>query len=938
MSLSFHQPLALLLLPPAAALVVYLWHTSRAYMPPLRRRVVLGLRLAVTALLVLVLADPQLQLQASHVSVAFLLDRSDSITPAGLAGEQQWLARALAAKRQTDTAAVLSFGQNATVERALSADPAPPRLGPVANFGGTRTDIAAAIQAGLAALPPDTARRIVLLSDGQENLGDAQAAARVAAAAGVPIVTVPISEAQGPEVLVRQVSTPPQVREGDRFEATAEVDSTVATSVTLHVMVDGQLTMTQQVSISPGSNRFALPVDPLKAGHHQITVEIEPDRDTLAQNNTAGALVDVSGPPKILVLEGQPGDGQYLAGALRANGLAVDLSGPSTAIVDAASLQGYAAVVLANVSANSLAAAQTSALNTYVQSYGGGLVVSGGQDAFGPGGYARSPLEQVLPVTMDLQGKTAAPSTALVLVIDNSGSMGEAQAGVSKMDLAKEAAIAAAQMLGPYDQIGVVAFDDTPRWAVPVTSAGKLDPVQNEISQMQAGGGTEIYPALAMAYQGLAGVDARVKHIILLTDGDAPSGDYPGLTAKMRSAGISLSTIGIGGDADMQLLQQLASMGNGRFYNGNDPFNVPQLVVRETQQVQRAAIVEQDTKPVPVESDSSLGGLDLSKAPPLLGYVATSPKPESTVLLAAPNGDPILTQWRYGLGRVVAWASDVRNLWAADWLQWPQFAQFWTQVVKRAARPPDDPNRQLSTSLDGNREQLTLDAVSSSADPAQRQYLNFLPTAATVTSPSGAETKVALTQTAPGRYQGSVPVSDEGVYAVQVVQANPNGSNSTVSGGFVVPYSPEYLGNGTNAELLSTLARLTGGEVARGPSDAFAHTLASASAPRALWPLLLVLCALLLVAEVAIRRIRLTGRDTRAAYAVVRERLGFHEADHPRAPRHVGRPPAPLTAAAAARSTSVDRGPSPPPPAAAPERPQTASGRLVAAKQRAARR
>src|SRR5919197_3646429 len=872
MTIDFERPYLLPLLPLALIAVWFLWHTTRAYMPPMRRKASLVPRSGVTTLVCLVVATPLVQLRADQVSVAILLDRSDSVTPAAKAEQEQWLARALASKSGNDQVAVITFGEEASVERALSDDARPPRLAPTER--GTRTNIAAAIRAGVAALPPNSARRLVLLSDGRENIDKAEPAAALASAAGVQLLSVPVEQASGHEVLVRQLDAPNQLREGERFTVTAQIQATEPTSTTLHLLMDGTLVSTQDVDLDQGINRLVLPLEPIPAGHHLLRLQIEPEIDTIPQNNAAGALVVVSGPPIVLVIEGSPGEGQYLADALRSSGLKVEVASPVSAALDVASLRNYASGIRANVPANELAAGQMRALKTYVQNYGGGLVVAGGERAYGPGSYARTPLEEMLPVRMDLRGKSVSASTALMLVIDTSGSMGGGPGGASKMDLAKEAAISAAELLGEYDQIGIIAFEDQPRWLIPPSPATDLGVIQAAIAEMQPGGGTEIYPALKMAYDGLAPVDAKVKHIILLTDGQAPQGDYEDLAKLMERDNISMSTIGIGSDADTNLLQELAQMMHGRYYDGNDPFDLPRLVVKETQQVQRAAIVEEDFKPIRISSNPALDGIDINQLPILRGYVATTPKPQSSVLLASRQIDPVLSEWQYGLGRVMAWTSDVRNRWSSNWINWPDFNRFWAQVVKRTTRPPEDPNRQVTVQVEGNRAQITLDAQTG-AEAAERRYLNFLPTTATVVGPRGDEHQLDLPQVAPGRYQASYPVEDDGVYSLQVAQIDPDGGVANQSSGFVVPYSPEYRAGGTDEGFLETLAKRTGGRLIRDPDQAFLHDLPAVGAPRPLWPLLVVLAALLFVADVGIRRVRITGPEMRSAYYPVRRRLGY---------------------------------------------------------------
>ncbi len=927
MSIDFERPWLLLLLPASVALVYVLWRTSRTYMPPVRRRASLIVRLSVVSLLCLVLSVPTVQLRADQLAIAILLDRSDSITPLARSQQEDWLAKALQSKSPSDQVAVITFGEDATVERALSEEQRPPRLAP--DDTGTRTNISAAIRAGVAALPPSAARRLVLLSDGRENLDHADSAAALAAAAHVQLMTVPMDETQGPEVLVRALDAPAQLREGERFTVTAQLEATQSTSATLHLLMDGQLRTSQQVDLDQGTNRFVIPLEPMATGHHLLRLQVEADADTLSQNNSAGALVVVTGPPSVLVVEGSPGESQFLVDALRTSGLTVEQDSPISAPMELGTLRNYASIVLVDVAANQFAPGQLRSLKTYVQNYGGGLVIAGGDHAFGPGSYARTPLEEMSPVRMDLRGKSVSASTALILVIDTSGSMGGGPGGASKMDLAKEAAISAAELLGEYDQIGIVAFEDQPRWVIPPTPATDLGVVQAAIAEMQPGGGTEIYPALKMAYEGLAPIDAKVKHIILLTDGEAPRGDYPGLTQQMKDATITLSTIGIGSDADTPLLQELASLGNGRYYDGNDPFDLPRLVVKETQQVQRAAIVEEDFKPVRISSGPALDGIDLNSMPQLRGYVATTPKPQSSILLVSRQIDPVLAEWQYGLGRVIAWTSDVRNRWASRWIEWPEFGRFWAQVVKRTTRPPEDPNRQVTVKIDGNHAVVTLDAQTG-VEAADRRYLNFLPTSASIVDPRGHEHEVQLPQVAPGRYEASYQVEDDGIYSLQVRQTESDGSIANQSSGFVVPYSPEYRAGGTDDNFLESLAKRTGGRLIHDPEQAFIHDLPAVGAPRQLWPYLLTLVAILFVADVGVRRVRITGPEMRAAYYKVRRRLGYID-----------------TPALASRPTVIQASPnfglvSSATNRATPEAPiamaPTRQGRLLAAKQRAARR
>jgi Putative glutamine amidotransferase len=383
----------------------------------------------------------------------------------------------------------------------------------------------------------------------------------------------------------------------------------------------------------------------------------------------------------------------------------------------------------------------------------------------------------------------------------------------------------------------------------------------------------------------------------------------------------------------------LAQQGNGAYYDGNDPFDLPRLVLKDAQQVQRAAIVEQDVQPRPVSDTPALAGIDPSTLPQLRGYVATTPKPQASVDLVSGQLDPILSEWQYGLGRVMAWTSDADNRWSSQWVNWPDFGRFWAQVIERSARPPDDPNRQLNVSIEGSQARITLDAQTGADDP-QRHYLNFLPTTATLVDPRGAPRQIALPQIAPGRYEATTPVEDDGVYQLDVQQTDPSTSASAQqSSGFVVPYSPEYAAAGIDQALLEALTARTGGQVIQDPDQALLHDLPAVGAPRPLWPYLLSLAAIVLLFDVAVRRVRFGSREAHGAYLQLRRRLGY--VDEPGrltlAPRRVTSVPAggavPDQVSAAAPTRAV-------PDVSQPSVAHDASraSRLLAARQRAVRR
>jgi Ca-activated chloride channel family protein len=319
---------------------------------------------------------------------------------------------------------------------------------------------------------------------------------------------------------------------------------------------------------------------------------------------------------------------------------------------------------------------------------------------------------------------------------------------------------------------------------------------------------------------------------------------------------------------DLQLLQNIAQWGKGRYYDGNDPFDIPQLLLRETQLVAKPAIVEENFQPVQTNVSPILNGIDPSKLPDLKGYVATTPKPTAQPILASAQGDPILSEWQYGLGRVVAWTSDTKGKWATDWITWPDFARFWTQVIKRTLPGEIEQNLQTTITAQGDQVQVTVDS-----QDADRHPQNFLTTKASIFDPSGNKTEVPLDQVAPGRYQGEFPAQAEGTYLVQVTQTNQQGQMvAAQSKGYVMPYSPEYQVLSTNVNLLQQLASAAGGHDLSDPAQAFTHDLAAAGGAQAIWQYLAAAALLIFLLDVASRRLRIAPSDLVTLYQVIRAR------------------------------------------------------------------
>ncbi|MGI8586703.1 MAG: VWA domain-containing protein [Chloroflexia bacterium] len=888
MTVSFTQPLALLLL---ALLPLTVWaaRESMAAMPRARRRAGLGLRLVLLTLLVLAVAGMQIVQTVDNMAVVFLLDRSDSVPAAQQDEAVGFVRQALPSIGKHDQAAVVAFGGDAVVDRPLNNDTTLPDVTskPVSSF----SNLAEAIRLGTALIPPDAQGRLVLLSDGNENLDSAESAARLAAARGVKLDVLPLAVPPGREVLVDNLEAPGNVREGERFDLRITIRSTGETSATIRLLADGGLIGTQDVRLSAGTTTFVQPVVGAGKGFHSYQVEVSPPAgaDTRPENNQYSAYSFVSGKPRALLVEGHPDEAAPLKAALTAAGVDSDVTPDASLPLDLKKLAVYEAVVLVDVPLPELAQGAQPALQTYVRDLGRGLIVVGGEESYGAGGYSRSLLEQMLPVTMDLPSQLEIPAVAMALVIDRSGSMEETQggsgaaAGMSKIELAKEAAYQAINQLNTRDSVGVVTFDTQAAWVVPLQKMGDPEALRSQLATIGPGGGTYIYSGLAAAVDALEKSNARGKHIVLLTDGQSGGGDYEGLLKRMDTAHITLSTVGLGSDVDGGLLGSLASKGGGTFYNTLDAGSLPAIFAHESHLASRSYLIEHQF--VPKRNAPSPILQDIADTPPLLGYVGTTIRPAAVQALVSDIGDPLLAHWQYGLGRVAAWTSDAKGRWAKDWVGWSGFPTFWGAAARWAMGTDNSGGLQARVDLQDNKGLVSLDAVDGTGSP-----INGLHPAALVVPPASATSAVSsalnLRQTAPGHYEGQFAVGGEGAYLVRVQSGgaadnsgtpvpSPGGGAQTV--GLVVPYSPEYRALPGNNGLLGRLTATTGGRAltddASGAATVFRHDLPPVSRATDLWPLLLLLAILLLPFDIGVRRVMIGPSDLPRFLGEVRGRL-----------------------------------------------------------------
>lgn len=966
MKFQFTHPHWLLLLPLAWAWVLWLAWKTDVQIAAWRRWLAVGMRLVVTALLVLAIAGVQWMKPQEGVNVFFLLDRSDSI-PSPQQEAARWLVNKFGeSKKKEDQAGLLVFGTDAALESTASSKIDLKDTKVLAVVSPERTDIASAIRLGTAAFPETGQKRLVLLSDGNENIGDAMDALLKARPLGVTLDVVPLGIARGNDVSVQKLGLPAKVKKGQPFEAKIFVQADKAQDATVRLYRNDQPLGEQKVQLSAGKNLFTFPQTLDEPNLYNYTVQVEAPGDNVPQNNKATSFVNVRGDPRVLIVSAEPSQDQNLADALRSARLDARLV-PLTALPKTlAEMQSYDAIFISNLAAGDLGQDKMKLLESAVRDFGVGLVCVGGDQTYAAGGYRGTPLEATLPVNMELDSKKVLPSGAMVLVMHGmefaNGNM-----------VARDCALGCLDALGPTDELGVILWDGTERWLFELTKVGpNKRRLGSEIAGMNQGDLGDFGGIMKRSYEALQKSTANLKHIIVFSDGDpAPPSDA--LMADIVKARITVSTVLISGHAGPETMERMAGLGRGQFYDVKNASQLPQIFIKEAAVILKSAIFEEPFTP------KTAAGSEITKGigayPQLQGYVCTTPKARAEIPLVSDKGDPVLAHWQYGLGRAVAWTSDAKSRWAKNWLGWAQFRQFWTQTAQWALRRLDTSDFSTEVTVEKGEGHINVEALDDKGE-----FKNFLNLQTVVISPKGERVNVRLEQVGPGRYEAKFPTKEVGAYMLNLMELRDGKLAGQQPIGASVNFSPEFSAPEPNLPLLRKLAESGGGKLLELPPAAFQspeplaaglnpflHDRRETFQPRDWWEWLLRLALLLFILDVALRRIQLERDQLDKAWAWVKRTVLFwkgvprpveadeslsallNRRDQVRSTRTAAaearpelfQPTAPVTlpgkpAKAEPAPAKIDPSILEPPPK--PGQPQSTADRLLAAKKRARRK
>lgn len=876
LGLTFARPSALwiLLAIPVIAVAGIVFGVRRRGMPP----AAVWLRVAVVALLAISLAEPLLTKGSGATSTVFVVDRSRSISDETARQIENWIASALGDAGGQDRAAVVTFGASPTLAaNSTSADSLGSGWTEAEVEDREHTNLESAL--ALARTLPVGSRRIVLISDGAENIGTALNQAGQAAADETPIDVLPVPGVSEGDLRIEGATAPNAVWVGETVTVVASVATDQEGSGEIALEVDGVSEVPEAKTFPAGLSSHTFEVTNLEPGLHRLTLRVtgDPAIDRYPENNVLPLAVVVRDAPHVLLVTPRGADPGLLRGALERRGAAVTTIEPADVPSRLSELGTYDAAILNNVPANAFTLDQLTALREATKTLGRGLVVLGGTSSYGPGNYAGTVLEETLPVRVQVTDGRQRQRVALLLIMDKSGSMSyDPLGGTSKIDMAKEAVRVAAQALADGDEVGILVFNDQQEWILPMTrieGEATRNAINAAVEQISADGGTEIYPALNVGFDAISRTEADVRHIVLLSDGKSRTGteeSYRRLIDEMAEHRTTLSTIAIGDDADTNLLQNLAEWGNGRYHFTERPEDIPRLTLAEAQSAGSQSVIRGEFAPIQTRPSPIMHGFEPQDLPPLQGYDFAKAKPDAQVVLTSTREDPILAKWQLGLGRVVAWTADDGSDFALGWPEWERYDEFWANVVRWALPDPENRPLQVDVEREGTEVVITVTATGDGSD-----YVNNAPTWATVTSPSGATSEdIPLYQSGPGEYQFRVRSPEPGAYEIALRQVRGDVTIEELAG-FAVPPSPELQPAPDGHALLRTIAERTGGRVLSldDPGGVFGEAVGSGSPLRnyqAIWYVPLALALLLLLIELALRlefwpRLRSLAASSRAA-------------------------------------------------------------------------
>ncbi len=792
-----------------------------------RRSVALAVKTLAFVAIVLALAEPRLTLPETRMAVAVLVDTSASIPPSDLTRASQVVA-AIEKARGRHWTRILPFARGV---RDLSAQEQQRgwRIQNTTGEAGRATDLESAIRGAVTSLPSGLLPRLVLISDGKENAGSVTRAAWQAERLGIPIDTILLPGPSGAGFAARSGESPDGRLQRRAVPVDLTVSSPDAVSGEVEIRAEGRLLGSNPVTLEKGSNQIRVHTSVAAAGAVTLSGVIRAGK--LGEISFDRALILRR--PRLLYISQDPeGSESHLMQTLGAGQFDVDRSADPMHGV----LTDYQLAVLNNLDLEALPASRKDELEKFVKQGGGLLVIAGERNIYADSKTVEDALDRTLPAK--LAPPRSPEGTAVVLIIDKSSSMEG-----KKIELARLAAIGVVNNLRPIDMVGVLIFDNSFQWAVPIRKADDAPMIKRLISGIVPDGGTQIAPALMEAYRRVLPARATFKHIVLLTDGISEEGDSLDLSKEAYAQHVTISTVGLGQDVNRAYLEKVASLAGGKSYFLNEPSGLEQIVLKDVSEHTGSTAVEKTLRPVVGKNVEILNGVGIDDAPALKGYVRFVAKPTSDTILKIDDNEPLLVRWQYGLGRAVVFTSDAKSRWAADWVAWKGFDKFWANVIRDLL--PHAQTGDAEAAYDSASGDVTVNyQLSRDVDEPRNPPPIF------IFGPNGFQHPVPITKVADKSYRGRIHVGDlQGLFRIRPLEE----SRAFPEAG-LYRQEQELVDYGSNETLLRSISAFTGGQYNPAPKEIFNPAGRSQASVLQLWPGLLGLAILLNLAELIMRK------------------------------------------------------------------------------------
>ena len=830
------------------------------------------IRLAIFAIFVMLLAEPRAVRESNSLNVMYVLDVSDSIATPSVNRASDFIVKTAQQRPEKDKAGLIIFGKDAAVEY-------PPRTSELSldqissQIRKDDTDIARALSLSNAMLPEDEIGRIVLISDGTATVGNIDDILNELSARKIPVDVLPIQYDFKNEVWLEKLELPQNIKKGETYEASVLLSALTPGHGKLVLEENGREIFSKNIQYKAGKNRYSLPIYLREPGYYQYTAKIIPEHnaDGWKKNNIAVNSVYIRGKGKILIVRdslGESKDSEFLNKALQEAGFLTEVKDALDFPRDTMALMPYDCIIFVNVPADLFDPVQLGAVKSAVYNQGVGFLMVGGKNSFGPGGYNRTAIEEILPVDMDITNKRVLPKGALAIILHTC----EFPDGNK---WAKDISIAALKVLGPDDEVGLLAYDykNGENWVFPLTPAKNYNQLVKQINQCEPGDMPSFINTMKIGLKGLIASDAASKHMIIISDGD-PQPPPPSLIAKFKAAKVSISTVLVDGyhqGGFKKVMSIIATSTGGRFYYPKNPNQLPSIFIKEASTLKRSMIQNRPFVPRIEYNDGALLK-DITAFPELYGYVLTSAKDDPRrcrVILRGPDKDqldPLLAVGQFGIGKTAAFTSDLSSNWGKEWVEWEKYRPFLKQLILRISRTAKEGNLRMNTYYAGSYGVVTVEDFS--------PELEFLEMGAVVIGPGNKRVELKLHQEGLRRYTGRFPLWGKGRYEVVAATAGKE-SDERAIGSFVIPYSAEYLRFRSNPIALKEIAERTNGNIltpAATTAAIFPEKRKTVHTSKPVFDLFLMILMFLIPLDVGVRRIQLDLYGLKALFSAKRKK------------------------------------------------------------------